>query len=284
MSERDDSDLYRFVEGVFNRVTVVANPVLERKLAGRGVALEALPLPEQLDLLKSSFAEATAEVELDAAHQQLKLIFDSLADPRFMEAIIRLRSAPLGAPFDPAQGRDAAIVLAGAGLVVAPMDRRTGRAIGPSARGIDEADAVFSKAKTAWVGYAPAQAPFYTVVTECLRTLFTALHHDDKFAGMTRTIHSAGGFPDQGNLPMGRRGMILVERKPEDRIACWSIQTPGLGAIVIAAGWMEGSEAKGVPGDGLAPAPAQLVRTLVQDPRVLPWLFAPVGGLLASAS
>src|SRR4051812_25930865 len=172
MSGQDDKGLYQFADAAFNQAAAVAGPVLDRKLAERGVAIETLPQTEQLELLKSSLAEATAGQALDADQNRLQLILHALTDRRFIGAVGRLRAARCGSAFDLAQGKDAAIVLAGAGLMVVPMDKRTGEVIGPRASGIDEADAVFSNAKTAWVGYAPAEARFYTLVTDCLRTLF----------------------------------------------------------------------------------------------------------------
>lgn len=286
MSERDDSDLYQFAEGVFSRVAVAANPAVERRLAEGGVALETLSQAGQADVLISSFAEITAGPNLDAGLVQLKRIFDAISNPRFMDAVKRLRATPYGAAFDPAQGRDAAIVLAGAGLTVAPMDRRTGQAIGPRAKGIKDADRVFSQAQTALVGYAPAEAPFYALVTDDLRTLFAALEHDAKFAGLKRTIKDAGGFPYRPETPPFRHGMILVARRPEDRIESLAVETQdrALGSIVMAAGWMDGGEVKGAPDGGLVPAPAQLARTIALQPTVLEWIAAPAGGLMATAA
>jgi hypothetical protein len=286
MSGRDDSDLYKFAESVFASVSLAANPVIERKLAERGVTLEALSPAEQADLLTASFAETMAGAAGDAALVQLKRIFDAISDPRFMDAVRRLRGAPYGAAFDPAQGWDAAIVLAGAGLAVTPLDRRTGQPIGPRATGIDEADKVFSAAKTAWVGFAPAEAAFYTLVTDDLRTLFGALQHDGNFAGLKTTIEGAGGFPYRPETPSFRHGMLLVARQPEDRIASLTVETPdrNMGSIVMAAGWMDGGKVKGAPDGGLVPAPAQLARTIARQPTVLEWIAAPAGGLVATAA
>jgi hypothetical protein len=286
MSERDDSDLYQFAHSVFTRVAAAASPVMERKVAEGGAPLESLSQAGQADVLIASFAEIMARPGVDPELVQLKRVFDAVSDPRYMEAVRRLRAAPYGSAFDPAQGREAALVLAGAGLAVAPMDRKTGLAMGPRAQGIGEADKVFSQAKTALVGYAPAEAPFYALVTDDLRTLFAALEHDGKFADLKRTIKDAGGFPYRPDTPPFRHGLLLVARQPEDRIESLAVETrdKAIGSIVMAAGWMDGAQVRGAPEGGLVPAPAQLARTIAQQPTVLEWIAAPAGGLLATAS
>jgi len=250
------------------------------------VALDALSPAEQADLLAESFAEAMAGAGADAGLAQLKRVFDAISDPRFMDAVRRVRATPYGAAFDPAQGWDSAIILAGAGLAVTPLDRRTGQAIGEQASGIDEADNVFSAAKTAWVGYAPAEASFYTLVTDDLRTLLAALEHDAKFSDLKRTIEGAGGFPYRPDTPSFRHGMLLVARQPDDRVQSLTVETAdrNTGSIVMAAGWMDGSQVKGAPKGGPIPAPAQLARTIALQPTVLEWIAAPAGGLLATAA
>jgi len=280
----DDEDEHKFVEAAFARVAASATPILERQLAELGLPMEALPRAQQFELLKVSMIEATAGQNPNADFDQMRRIFDLMADTRFTSAFSRLRAAPYEGAFGLAQGIDAAIVLTGANLPIAPLDRKTGRIIGPLIKGIDGAERIFSKVKTAMVGYAPAQASFYLLTTDCMLTAYDLIQHDPFFAPLKTTLTGPNGFPIAPNVPKFRHGMIFAARQDGDRLETRAIEdaNPNRGSIMLYAGWMEDDDHKGVPNDGILPVPAQLLRKLVEDPSVLQWLSRPAGSLMAT--
>jgi hypothetical protein len=76
--------------------------------------------------------------------------------------------------------------------------------------------------------------------------------------------------------------MMLFARQPGDKIETLAIEDddPNSGSIMLQAGWIEDSEPAGVPNEGILPIPAQLVRKLIKDPRILQWLTRPSGGFV----
>ena len=98
----------------------------------------------------------------------------SFGHPAFFPAWERVRlstRAPANA-FAMATGPDAAVVLAGYGFPVAPFEFGVGVGVlvEPS-NDIDEVLAIFSRWTHAIVGYRSCDAPFYVLVTDCVRTL-----------------------------------------------------------------------------------------------------------------
>ena len=86
--------------------------------------------------------------------------------PAFMPAWDRVRSLPAmgGDPFSMASGVDAAILLAGFGLPVAPFDFGYSVLEKPSNE-IDSVLNAFSRWRTAFVGYSVCDVPFYVLLT-----------------------------------------------------------------------------------------------------------------------
>ncbi len=278
----EEEDEHRFAEAMFNQVAVAASPILERMLKEKGCDFEALSRVEQTELLKAAFVQATVIKNPFADFDSVRRVFDCLGDVRFTGALSRLRAQPYGTAFDPSIGLDAAIVLAGAGLEVFPLDKKNGQRIGKEATSIDQAERVFSRAKTAWVGYNPSTAPFYVAVTDCMITMYEILKTDPRFSELKARIDAGGTFPTPPKVPKFRHGLVFFARQPGDMIETLAIEDPNpdRGSIMLLAGWVENGRPAGVPNEGAIPVPAQLVRNLIQDPRVLQWLARPVGGLI----
>lgn len=284
MSANQEDDENEFAEAVFKRMAAAADPIFAKKLDALGGNFDNLSKNQRTELLKSSMLEAVAGLNPDADFDGLRRIFDFMGDERFMPALRRLRQAPYGGAFDPAQGIDSAIVLAGAGLNVRPLDRKTGRIIGSLASGIDAAQTVFEKAKTAWVGYHPAEAPFYMLVTDCVVTAYDTVKSNPAFADLKAKMEGGGNaFPSRPVLPPFRHGVLTFAREPHDQIETLAIEDPhpSRGSVMLLAGWKDGTRTEGVPNEGALFVPAQFVRKLVEDPQVLQWVTRPVGGLFA---
>jgi hypothetical protein len=279
MSASDEAE-HRFAEAMLQQVAAAADPILRRLLRDKGVDFEDLSRPEQTEVLKTAFLQATAAKNPFADFDGLRRVFDCMGDTRFTTALSNLRAQPYGAAFDPSIGPDAAIVLAGAGLEVFPLDKKNGRRIGEAATSIDQAVRIFGRAKSAWVGYSPAAAPFYLAVTDCVVTMYGLLRNHPRFADLKARIEESGPFPAPPVEPRFRHGMMLFARQPSDMIETLAIEddSPDRGSIMFLAGWLEQGQPNGVPNDGALPVPAQLVRKLIENPRVLQWLTRPVGG------
>jgi hypothetical protein len=75
-----------------------------------------------------------------------------------------------GDAFEMTRGILAAVVLAGYALPVAPFDLEAHILAKPS-NDIDTVQALFSADKGAYVGYSTCDAPFYLLLTDCVRSL-----------------------------------------------------------------------------------------------------------------
>lgn len=284
MISGNQEDENAFAEAAFLRVAAAADPILKRKIDAAGGNFANLSRAQQAELLKSSMVEAAAGLNPNADFDGIRRVFDIMSDERFTSALGRLRETPYGGAFDPAIGMDAALVLAGAGLNVQPMDRKTGRPFGALATGLDETEKVFEKSKTAWVGYRPAEAPFYLMVTDCVLTAYSQIRNNPIFADLrTKMEMGYGGFPRRPNLPAFRHGVLMFGREFGDQIETITIEdpSPSNGSVMLIAGWKDGDRTEGVPNDGVLFVPAQLVRKLIEDPQVLQWITRPVGSLIA---
>lgn len=275
-----NEDEHQFAEAAFKSMAAAADPILARRLGEIGQPMESLSRAQRFELLKASMIEAAASQNPHADFDQMRRVFDLMADSRFTDALGRLRKVPYGGAFHPAYGVDAALVLAGAGLPVLPLDRKTGRPIGPIADGLDDAERIFAKAKTAMVGYASAKAPFYLLATDCVIDAHARVTQDPAFSALKAKLDGPAAPPD---TPRFRHGLMLFARDEADRIKTRVMEDadPNRGSVMLLAGWMEDTEPQGVSNDGFVPVPEQLVHKLISDPAVLQWLTRPMGGLVA---
>jgi len=86
-------------------------------------------------------------------------------------ARMRLSCKSLGDAFEMTSGIYAAVVLAGYGLPVAPFDLEAMRILAKPSSDIDTVRALFSGDRGAYVGYSTCDAPFYLLLTDCVRSL-----------------------------------------------------------------------------------------------------------------
>ncbi|MGA8761125.1 MAG: hypothetical protein WB611_33285 [Stellaceae bacterium] len=132
-----------------------------------------LPGPLQLQLLERAMIGAAATTFPTGNLEMLQHGLRSVSHPAFVLAMERMalscRSA--GDAFEMARGVHAAIVLAGWGLPVAPFDLEAMCIRAKPSRDIDTVQTLFSADKGAYVGYSSCEAPFYLLLTDCIRTL-----------------------------------------------------------------------------------------------------------------
>ena len=118
-----------------------------------------------------------------------------------------------------ARGVHAAVVLAGYGFPVAPFDPEGMRILAEPSGDIDTVLDLFSGDKGAYVGYSTCEAPFYLLLTDCVRTLRRLVPVHPRLSDV-RELFARVGRP----LPPDSRqsfvhGMAIVGRQPGDTIS-----------------------------------------------------------------
>jgi hypothetical protein len=246
---------------------------LEALLAQHGVSDPGeLPRALQSQLLQSAIFETAAATFPSGNLEMLKHGFQSFAHPAFLDAMDRMRvscRSPSDA-FEMTRGMYAAVVLAGYGLPVAPFDLNRPRILAKPTNDIDAVLDLFSSDKGAYVGYSSCDAPFYLLVTDCIRSMRRlvtthprASELKDLFA---RTDEPLPPDPELAFMP----GMAIFGRQAGDMIStvCLLDPDPMAGSITLYAGWQVDGEPFGAPNDGYVPVPGQLLRAVVDDPKV----------------
>jgi hypothetical protein len=149
-------------------------PRLEALLAQHGASDPGeLPRAVQGQLLQRATLE-TAAINFPAGNlEMLKHGLQSLLHSAFLAAMDRIRASckGQGGAFEMTRGVRAAVVLAGFGLPVAPFDLKAMRILAKPSNDMDTVQALFSADKGAYVGYSTCDAPFYLLLTDCVRTL-----------------------------------------------------------------------------------------------------------------
>jgi hypothetical protein len=259
-----------------------AEPRLCELLAEQGVSD---PHELQADLRWKLFRRAIVETAAVSAPTANLGALDhglrAFAHPAFSPALSRVTAlTPKESnAFALAAGIDAAVVLAGFGLHVAPVDRKSPRLLADASNDIDTVIDRFSRWKTAFVGYSSCAAPFYFLVTDCVRTLQQRL---DTHAGLqhVRTLFQRSGKEaPRGMTKLFQHGLAIFAREAADQIPTFALQDPSptAGSIVLYAGWIEDGLAKGAPNGGYIPVPIQFLRHAISDPSVAFWIWHPVG-------
>jgi hypothetical protein len=259
-----------------------AEPKLEAALTWHGVSSPD-QLPQELaakifwDVLIQVAAENFPEAQLDA----LKHGTSAFQHPRFWPSFSRLKpllTAPSDA-FDFASGRDAAIVLAGLGLAVAPFDRKNLRVLSEPSNDIDEVVARFSKFKTAFVGYSPCDVPFYILITDCMQTMWPQIATGPELREVKKIVERAGTALPRGPFPSFMHGLILIPREPGDNISTvvLSNSSPHEGSIGLYAGWTTDGVREGAPNKGFIPVPLRFLEAAMEDPQIPMWIWRPIG-------
>jgi hypothetical protein len=204
----------------------------------------------------------------------------SFAHPAFIPAWDRVRSSTAihGDAFAMASGVDAAVLLAGFGLPVAPFDFSLGIIEKPS-NDIDTVLAMFSRWSSGIVGYNSCDAPFYVLLTDCIRSLRKQVSSHPGLFDVRRLFARTGGSlpadPGRDFTP----GLALFARQPGDAISMALLldPSPSAGSLMLNAGWQVDGKPYGAPNDGYLPIPVQLLRAVAYDPAIAASLSRSVG-------
>jgi len=169
----------------------------------------------------------------------------------FLDAVERMSVScrtPCDA-FEMTRGRHAAVVLAGYGLAVAPFDLEAMRILAKPSSDIDTVLALFSRDKGAYVGYSSCDAPFYLLLTDCVRSLRLLVQVHPKLSEVKALFTRIGRSlpPDPGQLFM--HGMAVVARLPGDAISTVGLFDPDpmSGSVTLYAGWQVDGAPCGAP-------------------------------------
>ena len=290
MSEPNDDTTaaeHAFAEAVFQRLAAAAEPILKRKLSDFGIVdFKTLGRDERARLFRESMLEAAALTNPMADFDMLRRSITAMTNDRFSRALAACRSdlsAKFGA-FDPVQGREAGILLAGFGLPVMPLDRKTMSPLGAAASTIEGADEIFSRAKTAFVGYTPAQAPFHLMVTDCINTLQSMIIAHPAFAGIRSIMERDGRGLPKKSAPPFKHACLLVAKTAEDQVESYLHMdpSPNRGSAILVSGWMEDGIPSGTFANGVFFVPKQLLAEILDNPQLIGWLNQPTGLHLAT--
>lgn len=160
-------------------------------------------------------------------------------------------------------------MLAGLGLPVAPFDLARGRILGKPSNDIDTVLQLFAPDKGALVGYSTCAAPFYVLLTDCLRTQRQLVPMHPELLEV-RSLYARAKAPlpsDPGQEFV--HGITMFARQPGDTIPSIALYDPdplGRGSIALYAGWEIDGQPFGAPNEGCLPVPLQLLRHVVNNP------------------
>lgn len=247
---------------------------LEALLAEHGVSNpDELPRALQWQLLQRASVEAAAASFPKANLAMMRHQLSSFGHPAFLEAMDRMIVSckfPSDA-FEMTRGLHAAVVLAGYGLPVAPFDLKASRIVAKPSNDIDTVLELFSHDKAAHVGYSTCEAPFYLLLTDCVRTLRRLLTVDPRLSAVKELFARTNKPlpPDPGGSFV--HGSAIIARQSGDTISTVALLDPdpmGGGSVMLYAGWQLEGEPCGAPNDGYMPVPRQLLSAVVHDPAV----------------
>ena len=169
---------------------------------------------------------------------------------------VRSLTATGGDAFAMASGAYAAVLLAGFGLPVAPFDLKALRILAKPSKDIDTVLALFSRNKTALVGYSACDAPFYVLLTDCIRTLRQRVPSCPELADIKQLFGRLADPCPRTPARTSPRGMALFRRQPGDTISTVGVDpNRTVGSIMLYAGWQVDGEPQGAPNDGYFPVP-----------------------------
>ncbi|MFH1555500.1 MAG: hypothetical protein ABII76_11620 [Pseudomonadota bacterium] len=258
-----------------------AEPKLAAALAKLGVSSPDQLAPEiAAQVFQDAMVQTAIEHFPDAQVEALKHGLKAFVHPLFGPAFKRLKMQAAQRPdaFAMASGVDAAIVMAGFGLPVAPFDRKTPRILAEPTNDLDSVAATFSKWKSAYVGYSPCDIPFYMLLTDCVRTMLGQIETQP-------ALHQAKALLKRSvvSTPSGARafqhGLMVIAREPGETISTAFLNNPdpSMGSVGLYAGWTVGAVREGAPNDGFLPVPMQFLQAAIDDPQFAYWLWKPTG-------
>jgi hypothetical protein len=194
---------------------------LEALLAEHGVSNpDELPRSLQWQLLQQASVEAAANfptANLAMMRHQLR----SFGHSAFLGAMDRMIVSckyPSDA-FEMTRGIHAAVVLAGCGLPVAAFDLAGMRIAAKPSNDIDTVLELFSRDKGTHAGYGSCEAPFYLLLTDCIRTLRRLVTFDPRLSAVKRLFARTNKPlpPDPGGSFV--HGSAIIARQPGDTIS-----------------------------------------------------------------
>jgi hypothetical protein len=224
------------------------------------------------DILRRAIVEAAAVDFPTANLQALDHGFRSFSHSAFDEAMQRMRLSCKnpGDAFEMTRGVYAAVVLAGYGLPVAPFDLGASRILAKPSNDIDTVLGRFSRDKGAYVGYSICDAPFYLLMTDCVRSLRRLVPIHPRLCEVRQLFARTGESLPPDPRQVFISGMAILGRQAGDTISTVGLFDPDPtgGSIMLYAGWQVNGEPFGAPNEGYLPVPGQLLREVVNDPRV----------------
>jgi len=259
-------------------------PRLMEELARYGASSpDELPTDIAAEIFQQVLLETAAKNFPDAQIEALRHGLNAFRHPRFWTAFNRLkaRTKTSSNAFESVSGIDAAIVLAGLGLPVAPFDRKRPRILAEPSSNIETVAKSFSRWKTAYVGYSPCDIPFYIILTDCMRTLREQVFNQPQLKEVKALFQRSGFDPPTGSFPAFKHGLVLIAREHGDAISSVLFENlaPDKGSIVLYAGWRVDSLREGTATeDGFLPVPAQFLNASIQNPETAMWIWRPIGG------
>jgi hypothetical protein len=275
-------DRHAFADRVGALFFQKVEPRLAALLAEHGASHPGeLPRAILGEIMRRAVVETAAANFPEANLEALGHGFQSFAHPAFFPALKRMRLSCKGErdAFDMTRGIYAAVVLAGFGLPVAPFDLVRARILGKPSNDIDTVLSLFSNDKTAFVGYSTCDAPFYLLLTDCVRTLRKLVPVHPRLSDVRKLFARTGGLLPSDPGQSFISGMAICGRQPGDTISTVGLLDPDpmAGSITLYAGWQMDGEPYGAPNDGYLPVPAQLLRAVVFNPEVAYSLSRRVG-------
>jgi hypothetical protein len=120
----------------------------------------------------------------------------------------------------------AAVVLAGFGLPVAPYNLVTSRIVAQPSNDIDTVLELFSSDTGAFVGYNTCTAPFYVLLTDCVRTMRRLVPVRPELSEVKLLLERIGLSlpPDPGQSFVHEAAVI--RRRPGDKISTIGLFDP----------------------------------------------------------
>ena len=264
------TDRHAFADAAGAILMKMAETRLTALLAEYGVAdRRELPLSIQNEVLQRAVVGTAAANFPTANLEAVARGIESFAHPAFFPALERMWLATKGGSdaFAMTRGVYAAVVLAGFGLPVAPFDLATGRILAEPSNDIDTVQKRFSTDEGAFVGYNVCIAPFYVLLTDCVRSLRRLVPAHPLLSEVKFLVERAGAtLPPDPGLSF-KHSMALAYRQPGDAVSTVALHDPSPtgGSVMLYAGWQVDGEPRGAPNDGFMPFPTQLLRAVVND-------------------
>ncbi len=271
-------DERKFGLAAFGELAARAEPKIQAALSARGVAsVSELTREEASRIIEDALAATAVESFPTVDVAKMTLGFRNLLHPQFSSALVSVRrtlARGYGA-FEHASGPEAAIILAGFGVQVAPLDKRTAQPLAALSNDVETVAANFNVRRTALVGYQADQVEFYVLATDCQRTLKERLASDRRMETIRVLMQRANVIlpPDPGKR--FQHLALLLARNEGDEVSSLAIEDhdPQRGSILFTAAWRDKDGGlHGIQNKGFVPALKSLIDRVANDMDVAHWL------------